>query len=71
MKKILMTCLWLTLAGCATPIITLKNPSTGQVVQCGGSASGSLAGGVIGHNIQKNSDQSCARSYEARGFKRV
>jgi hypothetical protein len=59
------------LAGCATPTLTLKNDKTGQVVQCGGDVSGSLMGGMIGYNAQKNSDESCAKNYEAQGFRRV
>ncbi len=59
------------LAGCATPALTLKNEKTGQVVQCGGDATGSLLGGMIGYNVQKNNDETCAKNYEAQGFKRV
>lgn len=60
----------LAIAGCATPAIMLKNDSTGQIARCGGGTAGSVAGGVIGYNIEKNSDEQCAREFEARGFKR-
>ncbi len=60
-----------TLAACATPALTLKNDKTGQVVQCGGDATGSMVGGMIGYNVQKNNDETCAKNYEAQGFKRV
>lgn len=59
------------IAGCATPAVTLKNDSTGQIARCGGDASGSIAGGVIGYNIQKSNDEKCVRDYEAQGFKRT
>jgi hypothetical protein len=59
------------LVGCATPAITLKNESTGQIARCGGDATGSMVGGLIGYNIQKDNDEACARAYEAQGFKRV
>lgn len=59
------------LIGCATPAITLKNETTGQIARCGGDATASMAGGLIGYNIQKSSDESCVRAYESQGFKRV
>lgn len=58
------------LVSCATPAVTLKNDATNQVVRCGGDATGSMAGGVIGYNIQKDNDEKCVRDYEAQGFKR-
>lgn len=59
------------LAGCATPITVLKHPSTGAVAQCGGSRVGSAAAGLIGYNIQKDSDVQCVADHEARGFRRA
>lgn len=56
------------LAGCATPVLMLKNEKTGQIARCGGDASGSMAGGLIGYNIQKKNDQACVTDYENRGF---
>ena len=53
---------------CATPSTTLKNPSTGQVVQCGGGVSGSMGGGLIGYSVEKSSDENCVRNYKAAGF---
>jgi len=70
-RTILTMCLATGLAGCATPAVTLKNDATGQVVRCGGDATGSMAGGLIGYNIQKNNDERCVRDYEAQGFKRT
>lgn len=61
----------LALAGCATPVVMLKNDINGQVVRCGGGVAGSIAGGLIGHNIEKASDENCVRDFEARGFKRT
>lgn len=59
----------LALAGCSTPLVVLKNDKTGQIAQCGGSATGSFIGGVIGYNIQKNNDDKCVRGYMDQGFK--
>ena len=59
------------LTGCATPVTTLKHPTTGAVAQCGGGRVGSAAGGLIGYNIQKGSDERCVADHEARGFKRT
>jgi hypothetical protein len=49
----------------------LKNPSTGQIAKCGGDATGSMTGGLIGYNIQKDNDEKCVRDYESQGFKRI
>ena len=57
-------------AGCSTPVVKLRN-NAGQVVQCGGGKGGSLAGGMIGHNMEKERDEKCAKDYEARGYKRI
>jgi len=59
------------LAGCATPVVMLKHDATGQIVRCGGGTTGSIAGGLIGHNLEKSSDAACVRDFEARGFKRI
>jgi hypothetical protein len=60
-----------SLTACSTPSVMLKNPSTGQVVKCGGDASGSMMGGLIGYNIQKNNDDKCIADYESQGFKKI
>lgn len=69
MRVLLISCL--LLAGCTTPATILKNPNTGQVVRCGGSATGSLVGGMIGYEIQKDNDQRCVGDYASEGFERV
>lgn len=61
----------LFLASCATPITTMKHPQTGQIVRCGGDPSGSMAGGLIGYNIQKGADDRCVKDYESHGFRRI
>ncbi len=72
MKKLLaFFAVTLGLVGCATPAVTLKNDGTGQVVRCGGDATGSMVGGLIGYNIQKGNDATCISTYETQGFKRV
>ncbi len=70
-KSLIVFAAAVVLVGCATPAITLKNDGTGQVARCGGDATGSMVGGLIGYNIQKDNDASCVRSYESQGFKRV
>jgi hypothetical protein len=48
----------------------LKNDQTGQIARCGGGTAGSVAGGLIGYSIEKDSDAKCIRDYEAQGFRR-
>lgn len=57
------------LAACTTPATTLKHPKTGQVARCGGSATGSMVGGVVGYHIQKSNDTTCVSEYQSQGFK--
>jgi len=56
------------LSGCTTPSTMLRNPTTGQIVTCGGNTTSSLAGGMIGYAIQQNADAECVGSYRAQGF---
>jgi hypothetical protein len=70
-KYLILTLSSTIFVGCATPSIVLKNETTGQIVRCGGDATGSMVGGLIGYNIQKDADGSCVRAYETQGFKRV
>lgn len=56
------------LVACSTPITLLKNPKTGQVARCGGDMTGSLGGGLIGYNIQKDNDEDCVKKYQDLGF---
>jgi hypothetical protein len=55
-------------AGCATPITNLKNPTTGEVVKCGGGYAGSAAGGLVGYAIEMNGDDQCVAKYKSAGF---
>jgi hypothetical protein len=71
MNKAILLMAVIMLAGCTTPKVMLKNPETKQVVACGGSATGSLVGGVVGYHIQKSNDASCESDYMAQGFERV
>jgi len=72
MKTILIMALAIIgLTACSTPKVMLKNEKTGQVVSCGGSATGSLVGGVIGYHIQKSNDSQCEADYLANGFDRI
>lgn len=67
MKKYLFITL-LILTGCTTPETVLKHEKTGQIARCGGSANGSMAGGMIGYHIQKGNDQKCVETYLEQGF---
>ena len=58
-------------SGCTTPKTMLKNPESGQIVSCGGSATGSLVGGVVGYNIQKSNDSKCVEDYKKQGFELI
>lgn len=72
MKKIILLLPVIFIAtACTTPKTMLKNPQTGQVVECGGSATGSLVGGAIGYHIQKGNDATCVSDYEQQGFKSI
>lgn len=69
MKYLSLCALAAVLAGCTTPMTTLKNPKTGQVATCGGSATGSWTGGAIGYHMQKDNDAGCVATYKKQGFK--
>lgn len=71
MKKILLILAMALLTACSTPKTVLKNEKTGQVVSCGGSATGSLVGGVVGYYIEKSNDEECKSDYLAQGFKKI
>jgi len=58
----------LGMAGCATPLTVLTNPKTGQAVQCGGTATGAMVGGLIGYHIQESNDRNCVNAYLELGF---
>jgi uncharacterized membrane protein YeaQ/YmgE (transglycosylase-associated protein family) len=68
--KLCLALVLASLAGCATPVVMLKNDQTGQVARCGGGTAGSVAGGLIGYSIEKDSDANCVRDFEAKGFRR-
>ena len=69
MKSVLISVLVaFGLAGCATPTTYLKNPTTAQVVQCGGGTTGSWMGGMVGYSIEKSNDENCVTNYKAAGF---
>lgn len=71
MKKIGLLLIAFIVTACATPSTILKNEKTGQVARCGGDATGSMMGGMIGYNIQKDNDEKCVRDFEAQGFKKI
>lgn len=72
MKNAFLTLSALVLvSACATRQTILKNDKTGKYATCGGSSTGSVAGGVIGYNIQKSNDEKCVDAYKKQGFKIV
>ena len=69
MKIVLVSALLVVgLAGCATPVTQLQDPKTGAIVQCGGGKGGSIAGGLIGHAIEKSQDEECVKRYQGSGY---
>jgi len=69
LKKTLISCAALLMvSACTTPMTVMKNQKTGQVVDCGGNVSSSLAGGVVGYHIQKSHDKDCVLRYREEGF---
>jgi Short C-terminal domain len=73
MSQTIFKCVVLTmvLASCTTPAVFLKNETDGQIARCGGGTTGSMAGGLIGYNIEKSNDEECVRDFEAKGYKRM
>lgn len=57
----------LALAACATPVILLKNETTGEIVTCGGNTIGSMEG----RSTEQASDEACVREWQAKGFRRT
>lgn len=68
--KRLAILLLLVLGGCSTPKTILKNDN-GDVVSCGGSATGSIVGGMVGYSIQKDNDDKCVKDYIEQGYNPV
>lgn len=58
----------LTLVACTTPTYTMRNPETKQVVIVGGSATGSMTGGMIGYHIQRTNDLDKVEKLQEEGF---
>ena len=56
------------LTACTTPKYILKNEKTGQVVICGGNMSSSVAGGILGYQLQKSNDAECTNDYLKQDF---
>lgn len=71
MKPLLLGISLMALAGCTTPKTMLINKKTGQIESCGGSATGSMVGGVLGYHIQKSNDMQCQSDLMANGFERM
>lgn len=67
-NSVMAICAATMLAGCATPAYVLEHPETKQVHVVGGTATGSMAGGMIGYHIQKGTDQEKIESLKEQGF---
>lgn len=71
MKPVLIVVpLALALSGCATPRTVLVHDKTGQIAICGGSATGSLVGGVVGYQMEKASAAECVSDHIEAGYRR-
>ncbi len=68
MRTIFVLFVVAVISACSTPRTVMKNSETGQVEQCGGSATGSLLAGVIGYHIQKSNDKKCVNKLRDQGF---
>jgi len=68
MRSAAATLLALAMTACATPLTILTNPETGQVAQCGGTATGAMMGGIIGYHVQESNDRNCVNAYLRLGF---
>ena len=68
MRNFIMALTVLTITGCATPFVTLHNDKTGDTQTCGGGTAGSIAGGMIGYSMQRNSDNECIAALKAKGY---
>ncbi len=55
------------LAGCATPVVMLKNDATGELARCGGTRIGEGQG----LTPEEASTEFCVRQYEAQGYRRT
>lgn len=51
------------LVGCGPTLIVLKNPQTGQIVQCQGVNMSQI--------IAQSDAQSCAAAYESQGYQQI
>jgi len=69
--SILLALSLLALAGCAqSEFIVLKNPTTGQVVQCHTDSGASLFP-IAQTMIDNSAARNCAQGYQAAGFARM
>lgn len=62
-----LTALALLLAGCAAPMVLMKNDK-GEMVRCESDAGTTMMGGYIGSKMNRDA---CVRQYEAAGYQRV
>ena len=62
----------LVLSGCvSSEIFVMRDPKTGQVVQCGATGHGASFFPIIQTNIDNTSAESCAKGYEAAGWQKM
>lgn len=55
------------LSGCMAPMVMLRNEK-GEIVRCEAGAGNALLSGYVGTKMQT---ESCAKQYEAAGFRRL
>lgn len=66
MSRTLALAVALALGACTTSAVTLKNPATGQVAQCG-----PYYVDAIGSDAQARRESRCLDDYQRQGFVRV
>lgn len=68
MKLIVTFAITLFLSGCATPQHIMVDKQ-GKAKACGGGYVGSVLGGRIGYEIEKQNDEKCQEDLKKKGYK--
>lgn len=69
LRFVILAAMALTVAGCHTPVVKMKNES-GQVVACGGRDAKTVAGPGTGYQEMRHELTECVEQHEAAGYKR-
>jgi hypothetical protein len=72
MKAVAVLMALILLAGCAeSEVFVMKDPKTGQIIQCAGPTTGASFFPIIQTNINNSAAERCAKGYEAAGWRRM